>query len=508
VNLKVQAIKNVGSSWFGLGMNVLVGLFLSPFILHRLGDDAFGLWVLIFSITGYYGLFDFGIRSSIIRYVSKYTATKDYERLNQVLNTSLFSYSCLAVVLLLITGVGTRYVDQLFRISPNLQHTAQILFLIVGIALALGFPLSLFGGILEGLQQFYPINLIQVISTLARALFIVIALHQQAGLITIAAITVALPLLASASYLVIVLRMLPLQFGRRFIRKAAFRDVVNYGSVTFLILLAARLRFRTDAMVIGTFLSAAAITYFTVGSRFVDYANDIVQALAQIFTPMSSHFHSKGDFDKLRKIFIEGNRACALTMFPISVALILLGKSAISVWVGPKYVSSYIVLLILVIPSTLYSAQATSTKILFGMSKHRSLGVVVVLEGVANLILSIYLVRRMGIVGDALGTAIPLLCTSVFFLPRHLCRLLNVPVVTFLRQAYLLPLALCVPLVMALWLMQHWFFARTYPQLIFQLGVGGIVYAAGLLWVFVTREPDGIRLRARFMERMQGAAGR
>jgi O-antigen/teichoic acid export membrane protein len=357
---------------------------------------------LIFSITGYYGLFDFGIRSSIIRYVSKYTATKDYERLNQVLNTSLFSYSCLAVVLLVITGVGTLYVDQLFRISPNLQHTARILFLIVGIAIAIGFPLSLFGGILEGLQKFYPINLIQVISTLVRALFIVLALHQHAGLITIAAITVALPLLASALYLVIVLRMLPLQFGRRFIRKAAFRDVVNYGSVTFLILLAARLRFRTDAMVIGTFLSAAAITYFSVGSRFVDYANDIVQALAQIFTPMSSHFHSRGEFDKLRKIFIEGNRACALTMFPITVALILLGKSAISVWVGPKYVSSYIVLLILVIPSTLYSAQATSTKILFGMSKHRSLGVVVVLEGMANLILSIYLVRRMGIVGELL----------------------------------------------------------------------------------------------------------
>ena len=72
---KIQIIKNVGSSWFALGLNVLVGIFLSPFILHRLGDAAFGLWVLIFSITGYYGIFDFGIRSLIVRYVSKYTAT-------------------------------------------------------------------------------------------------------------------------------------------------------------------------------------------------------------------------------------------------------------------------------------------------------------------------------------------------------------------------------------------------------------------------------------------------
>ena len=78
---KIQFINNVGSSWFALGINVAVGIFLSPFILHRLGDSAFGIWVLIFSITGYYGLFDLGIRSSIVRYASKFAATDDNKEL-------------------------------------------------------------------------------------------------------------------------------------------------------------------------------------------------------------------------------------------------------------------------------------------------------------------------------------------------------------------------------------------------------------------------------------------
>jgi O-antigen/teichoic acid export membrane protein len=90
---KKQILKNVGSSWPALATNVLVGIFLSPFILHRLGDAAYGIWVLIFSVTGYYGLFDLGIRSSIIRYVSKYTATGDKEKLAQFVNTVLFSYT-------------------------------------------------------------------------------------------------------------------------------------------------------------------------------------------------------------------------------------------------------------------------------------------------------------------------------------------------------------------------------------------------------------------------------
>src|SRR5437868_10953102 len=94
---KIQFINNVGSSWFALGINVAVGIFLSPFILHRLGDAAFGIWVLIFSVTGYYGLFDFGIRSSVVRYVSKFKAVADAQEIAKLVNTSLFSYACVGM---------------------------------------------------------------------------------------------------------------------------------------------------------------------------------------------------------------------------------------------------------------------------------------------------------------------------------------------------------------------------------------------------------------------------
>src|ERR1700720_4345769 len=100
---KVALFKNVGSSWFALGFSILVGIFLSPYILHHLGDEAFGLWVLIFSITGYYGLFDLGIRSSIIRYVAKYSAKSENDELNRLINTAFFTYSGIGVVTLLVT---------------------------------------------------------------------------------------------------------------------------------------------------------------------------------------------------------------------------------------------------------------------------------------------------------------------------------------------------------------------------------------------------------------------
>lgn len=485
---KIQIIKNVGSSWFALGINILVGVFLSPFILHRLGDAAFGIWVLIFSLTGYYGIFDFGIRSSIIRYVSKYTATRDIEEVSGLLNTAMFTYACVGAFSLLITAVGCIYVDRIFHIPPAFHSTARWLLFIVGASVALGFPFGVFGGMLEGLQQFYVLNWTNIIfSSLLRVVLIVFYLHRGYGLLTVALITVGLPIVGSVVRAVIALRQLPIKFSPRSISRDSFRRMANYSAVTFMILISWRLRFKTDAVVIGTFLSSAAITYFYAGSRLVDYAGDVVSSLAQIFVPMSSQSDAAGNMERLRKIFIAGNRACAFVIFPITVIFIILGKSIIEAWVGKKYVEQgYPVLLTLIIPYTLMLIQGASSRILFGMSKHGKLAVVTMVEGISNLGLSVLLVRPYGIIGDAFGTAIPMLGTYLLFMPYHLCARLGIRVSTYVRHAYLLPLLMCAPLASVLLLMKRWFVPHGYKQLAVHLLAGGVMYGACLAWAYLS----------------------
>jgi len=485
---KRQIIKNIGSSWFALGTNILVGLFLSPFILHRLGDSAFGVWVLTFSITGYYGLFDLGIRSSVVRYVSKHLATGSREDLAKLINTALFGYGCIGLVSLGVTAVLSFRLSTLFRIPPEFRSTAHLLIWMVGTSVALGFPLGVVGGFLEGLQRFEILNGTNIASTLLRALLIVLALQHGRGLLTITFITVALPLLGSVVLVLIALRLRPVLFGWKYVDRSTFRTIVHYSSTTFMIMVAGRLKFRTDEIVIGSMLSAAAITYFNIGARIVDYAGGVVNSLAQNFLPVASQSEATGNISRLRKLFVAGNRFCAFTIFPMTAALLILGKSVIEVWVGKKYIAtSYPVLVILIIPSTIMLAQAVSGRILFGMSKHRTWAWVTLIEGVCNLILSIILVRPYGIIGDALGTAIPLTCSMVLFMPHHLCRLLGIRLRTYLREAFILPLLITAPLVVVLLLMKKWFIPHTYRQLAVQLVIGGAVYGLGLLWVFATK---------------------
>jgi O-antigen/teichoic acid export membrane protein len=378
-----------------------------------------------------------------------------------------------------------------------------MLFLIVGASVAVGFPAGIFGGILEGLGRFYAVNITNLAATLVRAALIVSALLHGYGVLMLAAITVAIPFLASMVRAAIVLHVLPLRFGLKYLSRSSLRNVVQYSSVSMLLMVAHKLRFKTDELILSTLISVSAVTFFSIGDRLVDYTIEVVTDLAQIFVPMSGASDAKGDIGQLRKIFLIGNRACALVVLPIATTLIFLGKSVISLWVGPKYVTAaYPVMLILLIPTTFSLAQSASIRILYGIARHQSFAWVTTLEAIVNLALSLVLIRPFGIIGDAMGTAIPLCCTSLFFLPRHLCRVLQVQLRMFLKEAYLLPILLVLPMVATLIILRQWFVPRNYLQLGFQMLLSLFPYGLGLFWGMRTgriwrvgQSNDDLRLR-------------
>ena len=255
-----------------------------------------------------------------------------------------------------------------------------------------------------------------------------------------------------------------------------------------MIVVSSQLRFQTDEIVIGTFLSTSAITFFSIGARIVDYATNVILCIAQLFVPLSSQSQAQGDTEGLRKMLIAGNRACAFVIFPITATLIILGKSIIEVWVGAKYIpQSYPVLLVLVIRFTFMLAQGASGRMLMGTSQHGTFGVVTLVEGMANVILSVLLIRPYGILGDALGTAIPLTCTMLFFLPGHACRQFGARVSTFLREAYTLPLFLPY-FVTTLLLERRWLVPHHATELFVEVAIGWGIYGACFAGIYKAKQ--------------------
>src|SRR5205085_8711262 len=138
--------------------------------------------------------------------------------------------------------------------------------------------------------------------------------------------------------------------------------------------------------------------------------------------PAISSAHATGDTKGVEHMTLTGNRLSSLLAFPICAILIFFGRELIGLWVGPKFEASYPILVILCVPMSLYVSQFGSTRMLYGVGRHKALAKILFAEGAANLLLSLVLAPRFGIVGVAWGTAIPLAVTSLVLLPMLSCR--------------------------------------------------------------------------------------
>ncbi len=79
--------KSIGSNWVVTVASIVMVYFLTPFTIHRLGDDGYGTWNLINAITGYLGLLVLGVPMASVRYFSQHIAKGDDRKLNEAIGS-------------------------------------------------------------------------------------------------------------------------------------------------------------------------------------------------------------------------------------------------------------------------------------------------------------------------------------------------------------------------------------------------------------------------------------
>ena len=102
MNLKKNIFKNTLSNWAGIGINILIIMALTPYLLKSLGNERYGIYQIIVPITQYLILLELGMRGAIARYASKYIADKDILSLNKVISTTFVIGCCTGLIALIV----------------------------------------------------------------------------------------------------------------------------------------------------------------------------------------------------------------------------------------------------------------------------------------------------------------------------------------------------------------------------------------------------------------------
>ncbi len=408
--------------------NAVVGLAMMPFIIHSLGDRMYGLWMIVGSFLGFYGMFDFGLASAVQRYISRAVGNKDHEEINKVMNTSLFLFTAIGVVTLLITAIIVIFVTFFSKNISEINIFRQVI-IILGLSIATGFPMRVFSAILLSNLRYDIYTFVEMAKLLVRTVLAVIFLKAGYGILALALITFGVEFAGYIFRFILVKVMFKyIILSRTLIDKARIKPLFKYSIVTFSIQISDRLRSSVDNFVIAAFLGLNFVTPYAIAFNLKQYLGKFITSAMDLTMPVFSQYEAKGDYKSIREKFMFITKLSSYLSILVGGTLIIFGKAFIARWVGEKYLSSYPILVVLVVPAIIASMQTPSVQLLYGISKHKFYAISNAVEGVANFILSLILVRKFGIMGVALGTAIPMVVIKFFVQPVYTCRAIRLNV--------------------------------------------------------------------------------
>ncbi len=423
-----QIARNVVFNWLGTGISMAVGFFLSPFILHRLGNIAYGVWVLTVSVVGYLNLLDLGMQSSVLRFVSQGYTKQDHEGASEAASAALWVRLQISLLALIASLALAVLFPHLFTIPRELAREAQGAIVLIGLTTAVNLSFGVVGGVLAALNRYDLQNYVSLLQTLLRVLGVVAVLQTGHGIVAIAACEFGSVLIGRLFLVWFARRLYPeLRLRVKKPKRETLRKIWSYSSYTFLTTIAIQLVYQTDNIVVGAFVSTAAVTTYAIANSLCRYAGQVVGSMDSTFMPAASTFEAAGATASLLMLYKNGTRAIMVVSLPIILTLIIRGPSFISLWMGPQYAhSSGIVLAILSIGLFFSFANRTAAAIAFGIGKHKTIALWAVAEGFANLALSILLAHWYGIYGVAIGTLGPSLLIQLVFWPRYISKLIGV----------------------------------------------------------------------------------
>jgi O-antigen/teichoic acid export membrane protein len=423
----ILVFRNVSTRYLVILIEALVGLAMLPFNVRHLGPEAYGLWMLTASVTVHFSVLDLGYGGAITKFIAEYRARRNAQALNEIASTMFVVFGVLGLVVYAV-AVGIAFnLGSLFKITPDQAAVGKWVLLIIGANVAVNFPFSVYGAVVSGFQRYDANSLVALCSGVLVALVNVAVLWTGYGLLTLVACTTAVRILTYFAYRMNAYRIFPpLQVHPSLFRRTRLREATGFSVYSSIIDWANKLNYQLDEIVIGAFMGSAPIAIWAVADRIASTTQRLTNQLNGVLFPMIVDSDTTHRTERLQKVLLEGTRLSLAMVVPITVAVVVLAQPLVRAWVGSKMLGAAPVMQILAITVAIRVGNATATTLLKGAGRVRYLALANISAGVVNVILSVLLVKPLGLIGVALGTLIPIALVSWFVIFPAACERVGV----------------------------------------------------------------------------------
>jgi len=414
-------------------VGLLVPFLLVPLLVRFLGHERYGEWVVILSMTSYFGLANLGMAQTVGNMVAEAAAKVQHRFLGQVVSTAFFFHALVALPLLLVCVLPA--FGYLVRFLPLHTHEAKLALSVTCALAVISLPLKVSAMTLRSLDRVDLEQATQTVSNLVRALALITVLVAGFKLLAVALVhSLALVGTGIATYLLVNRvcddghpRMDGFSWG-------LLRTMLNPSAGFLVLTIASTLVFSIDNLVIAYRLGTKAVTQYAVPFQVVMLSVGFFAVTLGALTPAVTEHHARGAGQLLGRAYLAVTRAAILFSGSMVIFLWIAGKPLLRLWVGQGVFPgsrTFALQLVLLFVQTVLCPPHT---VLMATSRHYGYATWAIFEGLLNLVLSLWWVHLWGMPGVIAGTLAARLLTNGWYMPTAALRVIGLSYGDFLNK--------------------------------------------------------------------------
>ena len=463
-------------SYAGEIVKILVNLVYTPIMLRLLGQSEYGLYQLVYSVVSYLSLLSLGFGSSYLRFYSRYKAQNDEDGVAKLNGMFILIFCSISVICILCGTVMVRNIRTIFGtgLTESEYATAKVLMELLIINLALTFPNSVFNCSITAHEKFLFQKLLILLQNLFSPFLTLPLLIMGYGSIGMVSLTTLLTFVLLISNMFYCFKKLHVRFAFHGLKISLFKEMWVFTFFIFLNQIIDQINWSVDKFLLGRFAGTTAVAVYGVGGQINTLYLQFSSSVSNVFVPKVNRIVAEtNDNTELTTLFTKVGRIQFIVLGLILTGFVFFGMPFVNLWAGEGYGASYAVALLLIIPVTVPLIQNLGIEIQRAKNMHKARAVVYLAIAIANVFISIPLIKFFGPEGAALGTAISLFAGNIIFMNWYYHARIGMNMFYFWKEIAKFIPALIAPCVVGIAIMKF----VNITGLV-KLGVFAVVYAA------------------------------
>lgn len=408
MSLVDKVIKNTFYNFLSQMAGYLFPFILIPFIIGKIGQVEFGIYAIAYGFIGAFTLFDLGVSTSFVKFVSEYYYKKDFESLNSIINIGVAFYFVFTVLFWILGYIFSEYIINYINIPPEAYAKGKFSLHISLFIFFVATNSNMFVSILISLQKMYVNSLLNIFTGIFNFVSIIIVLMMGYGIYGLLYCQLATVFTGTVINIILAKKYLPqMALGFGYMKISFLKKMTNFGLQMQVSKLAGFFSEKYDEFLLSIFSLMNSVTFFNLSTRIMRFAKIIPMQFVVQIAPVAAELQSKNEKEKLNILFEDTLKYLSLVSIPISVFFFLFSDEIILTWMGAGYeITSYIlkVLIVGMLINLILSAPGNSILPNIGIPKYQMYEGLIYLT--FNIIISYILIKSYGIVGAAYGNVI------------------------------------------------------------------------------------------------------